>query len=148
VLEAARVYRLTRADWIIASGGVLNERDEPDGRIIRDALARLNVPTSRILVEADSRTTRDQAVLVAPILRSIAAERVIIVTSDVHMPRALWAFRAVGVTAIPAIAPDPHRADPLGSRLLPSSHGLGRSKQVSHELVGIAYYTVRRWLAF
>ncbi len=46
VLEAIRVFKMTDAAWIIASGGLLRptEFDEPNGRTMRDALVRSGVP--------------------------------------------------------------------------------------------------------
>ena len=145
VLEAARVFNLTHAEWLISSGGTLNERQERDAITMRDQLIRLGIPTARIVVESDSQTTHEQAVLVAPILRSIGAEQYVLVTSDIHMPRSLGAFRAYGVRAVPAVAPATPSSDPLSQRLIPSVLGLNRSQQVAHEIFGITYYFARGW---
>ena len=145
VLEAARVFTMTHADWIISSGGRLDDRDEPDGIVMRDQLVRIGIPSDRIVVETQSKTTHEQAVLVGPMLKSLGAEHVVLVTSDVHMPRSLGAFRVSGIQAVPAIAPSTAADDPLPRRILPSNEGLSRSRQVVHEIVGIMYYAVRGW---
>jgi len=56
---------------------------------------------------AARRTTHDEAVLVAPMLKRLGVQRTILVTSAIHMPRSLGTFRAAGVDAIPAPALDP-----------------------------------------
>jgi uncharacterized SAM-binding protein YcdF (DUF218 family) len=145
VLEAARVFNMTHAEWLIASGGTLDDRQERDAIVMRDELVQIGIPAARIVLEAESRSTHEQAVLVAPMLKSLGAERVILVTSDVHMPRSLGAFRAYGVQAIPAIAPATGASDPLRRRIVPTVNGLWRSRQVSHELFGIIYYRLRGW---
>ena len=145
VLEASRVFGMTHADWIISSGGNLDPRQEKDAVTMRDQLVRIGVPADRILLEADSQTTHDQAVLVAPMLHRLGAQQVILVTSDIHMPRSLGTFRASDVNAIPAIAPNTVANAPLVKRFLPSVEGFERSQQVEHELVGIPYYAVRGW---
>ena len=145
VLEAARVFNLTHAEALIASGGTLDDRQERDAITMRDQLARLGIPPDRILVEPASRTTHEQAVLVAPMLKSLGADRVVLVTSDIHMLRSLGAFRAYGVNATPATAPSTRASDPLSVRLFPSSFGLDRSRAVSHEVFGMAYYVARGW---
>jgi len=145
VLEAARVFNLTHAEWLIASGGTLDPRQERDAYPMRDELIRIGIPPARIVVEADSRTTHEQAVIVAPMLKRLGAERVILVTSDIHMRRSIGAFRAYGVDAVPAIAPATHGQDPPSERLLPTVTGLWRSHDVSHEIFGILYYVARGW---
>jgi uncharacterized SAM-binding protein YcdF (DUF218 family) len=147
VLEAARVFNMTHADWVIPSGGRLDPRQERDGVTDRDQLVRIGVPADRIIVESESKTTHEQAVLVAPILKSLGATGVVLVTSDIHMPRSLGAFRAYGIHAVPAIAPSTHASDPLSKRVLPNIEGLMRSQQVTHEVAGITYYMLRGWWA-
>jgi uncharacterized SAM-binding protein YcdF (DUF218 family) len=147
VLETARVFRLTNADWVISSGGLVDPRDQddPSGLTMRDALVRLGVPAERIIVEIESRNTHDEAVVVAAILAKLGAEHTVLVTSDVHMRRSLGTFRAQGVDAIPAIAR--HRQDTemwLG-RFIPSEAGLDETGAVAHEILGLAYYAVRGW---
>ena len=112
---------------------------------MRDAMIRFGVPASRILVEDRSRTTRDEAVLIAPMLRSLNVDHVILVTSDFHMRRSLGAFRAVGIPAIPAIARDPFLSYPWSRWILPSSHGFELTSAVVHEVGGIGFYAARGW---
>ena len=112
---------------------------------MRDQLVRLGIPSSRIVVESESKTTHEQAVLVAPMLKSLGAEQYVLVTSDIHMPRSLGAFRAYGVRAVPAVAPATPSSDPLSVRLIPSVVGLNRSQQVAHEVFGLSYYFARGW---
>lgn len=145
VVEAARVFRLTHAATIISSGGTLDPRSQRDGIAMRDALVRIGVPADRIVLEIESRTTHDEAVLIAPMLRTLGAEHVVLVTSDVHMKRSLGAFRAYGVEAIPAIAPSTVATDRLAKQIRPSPEGLERSSEVAHELIGIPYYVLNGW---
>ena len=53
---------------------------------------QLGVPNSAIRLERDSRTTRENAAHVKPILQALGAHRVLLVTSAMHMPRALKTF--------------------------------------------------------
>ena len=145
VLETWRVFRLIDPAWIISSGGSPDPAspDEPSGPVMRDALIALGVPGGRIKIESLSRTTSEEAVLLSPVLHSLGIERLVIVTSDVHMRRSLGAFRAQGWDAIPAIARDPGATRPRAERWSPTSAGLLLSGQVVHELLGIPYYWVR-----
>ena len=145
VLEAARVFALVSPDWIISSGGADVPDDVPSGEVMRDALVQLGVPPARIALEVSSRTTHDEAVLVAPMLKRLGIQRTILVTSATHMPRSLGTFRAVGVDAIPAPALDPGARQSARRRWLPSARGLAYSALVLHECAGLVYYRARGW---
>jgi uncharacterized SAM-binding protein YcdF (DUF218 family) len=146
-LEAVRVFRLVDAQWVISSGGKVHPDDphEASGITMRDALVALGVPAARLIVETESRNTHDEAVIIAPMLRHLDVEHVVLVTSGTHMRRSLGAFRAQGIRAIPAIARDPYAALSWSDWILPSDMGLWKSSSVIHEIVGLAYYTARGW---
>ena len=147
VVETLRVFRMTDAAWVIASGGLVNPDDfnEPNGRTMRDALARSGVPASRLLVETESTNTHDEAVIVRDMLKALAVRHVILVTSDIHMRRSLGTFRAQGITAVPAIARQDPGAMPWFAWIVPTEGGIDHAADVWHELLGLLYYFVRGW---
>src|SRR5260221_6322920 len=146
-LEAARVAGLLPDALVISSGGNLpSQRDKaPSGTMMRDLLVNLGVSPARILVENDSRDTHDEAVIVQEMLRARGIAHVVLVTSDVHMRRSLGVFRALGMRAIPAIAPNPYFDGSWAEWLTPSRAGLDFTNGVAHELIGIPYYWWRGW---
>jgi len=144
VLEAARVFDLVHADWIISSGGALHD-EMPSATVMRDALVQLGVPGKQIVLESSSHDTHDEALLIAPMLKSLRVQRTILVTSAIHMPRSLGTFRAAGVDAIPAPVREPAASLPRIQRWSPTAPGLLFSSQLAHEFIGIAYYRVRGW---
>ena len=147
VLEALRVYRLVNAAWIISSGGK-GPRDAPadaSSVAMQAMLVQSGVPAERIILESGSKNTYDQAVLIAPMLRARRPRATVLVTSAEHMRRAMGAFRAAGIEAIPAIAPDARFRIPLIDRVTPKSFALDFTGEVLHELVGIPYYWARGW---
>ena len=146
-LEAVRVFRLIDAEWVISSGGRAypDDPNEASGITMRDTMVALGIPAARLLVETDSRSTHDEAVIVAPMLRNLDVEHVVLVTSGTHMRRSLGAFRAQGIRAIPAIARDPLAAIAWSDWVLPSNLGLWKSSSVIHEIMGLVYYTARGW---
>ena len=147
VLEAVRVFRLIEPAWIISSGGnpEPDEVGEPSGVTMKSELVRFGVPASRIRLEAASRNTHDEAVLVTPMLRELGAAQVVLVTAETHMPRSLGAFRAQGWRPIPATAPTSTEWTPLLLRFIPSGRGLEYSSELARELLGIPYYWLRGW---
>jgi uncharacterized SAM-binding protein YcdF (DUF218 family) len=147
VLEASRVYKHAEGATVISSGGSPHpeRRSTPTGETMRDALVTLGVPRDRIQIETTSKTTRDEAVVVASMLSDQHTEQVILVTSESHMRRALGAFRAAGVNAIPAVAREFPEDVTLNRLLLPSEEGLAVASINAHELLGWAYYWIRGW---
>lgn len=146
ILEARRVFRTTAATWIVSSGGSPKlPRTEMPGETMRDELVRLGVPRERILVETESLDTHQEAVTIAPMLRSLGVEHLVLVTSAVHMRRSVGAFRAQGWFAIPAVAPDPGLGGTWSEWLVPSRGSLLLSSGLAHELVGLPYYWMRGW---
>jgi uncharacterized SAM-binding protein YcdF (DUF218 family) len=148
VLEAARVYRMIDPAILISSGW--DPRPEnlqaPTAETMRDALVMLGVPAERIVVEMASRTTREEAVVIAPMLKAQRVEQVILVTGETHMRRALGTFRAAGVDAIPAIAQEFLRGRTSFTEMaVPSEVGLWLGSANTHELLGSVYYRLRGW---
>ena len=145
VLEAARVHRLLKEPWLISSGGTARPDGETSAATMKSALVQLGVSPERILLESTSRDTHEEAVLVAPMLRRLGAERFALVTTRVHMVRAEAAFRAQGLMPIPAIVPDDAPLRRWWIYLMPTFDGLEDSGDVFHELIGLLYYGMRGW---
>lgn len=148
VLEALRIYRQVTDGVIVSSGGPPDVAPDatPDSVLMRDALVARGVQTERVILESESRNTHDQAVRVAAMLRGLRADRIVLVTSASHMKRALGAFRAQGVVAIPAAARNPLATMAPLQRIIPSQAGLSASSALAHELAGLTYYASRGWL--
>jgi uncharacterized SAM-binding protein YcdF (DUF218 family) len=147
-LEAARVFRLVNPAVVISSGGNPHPHRPmvPGGEAMREHLVALGVPVDRILVETESDTTRDEALIVDRMLKAQAIEQVILVTSETHMRRSLAVFRSVGIEATPAIAQEFLRGEATWpDLLLPSQKGLDQGSQNAHEVLGLAYYWLRGW---
>jgi len=147
VAEAARVFRTINPAWVVVSGGGLDPYKDAGATslMMREALVALGVPADVIKLESKSRNTHDESVLIAAMLHQLRVERVVLVTSDVHMRRSIAAFRAQGWDAIPAIAPDPRLTLPALRRWYPTDDGLSLSAEVVHELAGMPYYRLRGW---
>jgi len=147
VIEAARVFRTMDAPWIVSSGGAAVGRDMvPESETMKTALIQLGVPADRILLESTSRITRDQAVLTAAILRDLGVRSFVLVTSDLHMRRALATFRHEGLQPVPAVARDPLDSQWIGLEWLPTQQGMEFAQEIAHEYVGLAWYKVRGWI--
>jgi uncharacterized SAM-binding protein YcdF (DUF218 family) len=149
-LEAARVFHMTQAALVIASGGAGGEsgRGVPESTVIRHVLEANGVPEERILEESSASSTREEALALAEMLKAREVGRVILVTSPTHMRRALGALAAVGVEAIGSSSSEHSGSRRLAaSPFLPSESALGDSRQVMREVMGLVYYALRGWLS-
>jgi uncharacterized SAM-binding protein YcdF (DUF218 family) len=142
VREAARVYDLVDPEWVIASGGRLesDEPDSPTGIAMRQALIDQGVVADRILLMTEARNTYEEATALKPLLRRIGADYAVLVTSSVHMRRAMGTFKAGGVSVIPAIARNTSLDSDWSDWWLPSESGLQEAGAIAHEYVGIVEY--------
>jgi uncharacterized SAM-binding protein YcdF (DUF218 family) len=78
-------------------------------------------------------------------LRTLDAQHVILVTSEIHMRRSLGTFRAQGIRTVPAIAREPPPSMPWIAWLAPTEGGLNLASDVWHEIFGLGYYAARGW---
>jgi len=147
--HAARLFHAGRAPRILLSGGRTPGRGpgiteaEAGAVFLRD----LGVPDSAIQLEIAALTTRDNAVRVAEVLEQQQLERVLLVTSALHMRRSMEAFRAVGLEPIPLATDFEVRPAPALRlrRWLPSASALADSTRAFHEYIGLIAYRIRGW---
>jgi len=134
--------RLARATGLplFLSGGVVDGA-EAEARVMQRAL-RTEFGLEARWLETRSRTTEENARESVPMLRALGLGRVILVTSAVHMPRAVAEFRAAGLEVIPAPV-GASEGYPHGVRAwLPSATALARSQAALYELAGRAVATL------
>ncbi len=142
-MEAARVYRLLGSPMVLVTGGIVvdGQQRDPESVVMSAGLVQLGVPRERIILETRSRTTMEQAVNSAGILRSRGIRRFVLVTDSEHMPRALSAFRAQGLDPVPSVALLRCTTPPaLIYRLRPSFEAYLQSDRVCYEYLARLYY--------
>jgi uncharacterized SAM-binding protein YcdF (DUF218 family) len=106
---------------------------------MQEFLVCQGVPAQAILLEPDSRSTRENALFTRRLLGD-APGRKVLLTSDYHTFRAYRAFRKAGLTVLPRPFPDVlKRANAWQSRW-PIFLGLAT------ETLKIGYYWARGWI--
>lgn len=148
VWHASRIYHAGKAPLVVISGGRLawlGERTS-EAEAMKDFLEDLGVPLDAILIEDRSASTRENAVFTAELVSERGIGRVLLVTSALHMRRALATFHAAGVDAIPAAAdfevvPEPNHV----LRWLPDAAALADSTRALKEYLGLWIYQWRGW---
>ncbi|MGH8081828.1 MAG: YdcF family protein [Lysobacter sp.] len=138
VATAARAWHAQRAPTILLSGGPNGtSRGVSEARIMADVLAKLGVPADAMVLDENSGNTHQNAEHSARVANEHGWKRVILVTSAMHMPRALRWFQRTGLPALPlapAEAPPPlNAAEPWQ----PSAQALNNSAQSLREYAGL-----------
>lgn len=135
----ARAWLAGRAPVVILSGGGDNggESDATEARRMAHAIGRLGVPESVLLLEDRSRNTRDNARYTAALADQHGFRRVLLVTSSLHMPRAVLQFNNENVDVIPVPVPERARRDRWSQRWIPSRSALWRSGRAIKEFGAI-----------
>jgi uncharacterized SAM-binding protein YcdF (DUF218 family) len=148
VFETARLYRLVDPAWVVATGGggETDDQARPESELMRDELARLQVPADRILVESTSRTTDEQVANVARLLahRGLGGP-ILVVTTGAHMPRVMKLFHDQRIKAIPSVSPELRYDDGRTAwrRWYPSAAALRGSESAIYEYLARGYAAVR-----
>ena len=149
LLHTFRLYKAQKAPIIIISGGNVFPQGDlaSEASYIEDILVEWGIPRSAILFEGKSRNTYENAVETFKVLREEKIDTILLVTSSLHMPRAIATFRSAGIDAIPSSSSIAVR--PMQPGILdwwPSLSGLGKIQAVMHENLGIFVYRVRGWI--
>lgn len=156
VLYGAELYRRGKAPQIICTGdvgtGAIGPR--PEAEDMAELLRMIGIPDSAIVLETKAQNTHEHAVNLCPIFEERKIQRVLLVTTAMHMPRSIGVFRhscpAVEyvpaptdfrVTSGPPVPWYRYLIDPL-----PTPQSLAEFTGASHEYIGLIYYWVRGWL--
>lgn len=112
----------------------------PESAVLARFAEHLGVPATSIVAERRSQTTWENALRLHE--QMPALRRIRLVSSPLHLPRALYAFRAAGFDA----CPDPSRSDYVRMQgigwFLPQSSALAKSEAALHEIVGAVVYAL------
>ena len=136
VWQAARLYKAGKASLIVLSGG-----SDPDYSVMTEAeamqvfLRDLGVPDSAMLLEIQSRNTQQNAENSARLLHARRLHRILLVTSALHMERALGQFERQDLEVIPAVTDrEAGLPPPRPWRYLPDAEALSASARALKEL--------------
>lgn len=140
---AAKLHRMTGLP-IIPSGGDPAEQGPAEATIAKKILEEaFKIPIQHI--EAESRTTWENAKFSARLLQQLGIKRILLVTHASHMPRALYSFQQAGIEVIAApthFQPPPQDRVPL-LKFLPHAYASGDTYTALHEYLGIIWYWLK-----
>lgn len=101
--ETAAAYRELGNVSIIVTGADPVKVGITEAEVMRQMLTKEGVPEASIFLEPQADNTVQNAIYSAPILKSLGACHVVLVSSDFHLPRALYTFEAVFEALAPGV---------------------------------------------
>ena len=132
---AARLFHAGKAPVMVLSGGSNPQVSATsEARAMREFAVDLGIPIGAMLLEEQSRNTRENARFTAELLRPSA--HILLVTSALHMHRAKALFETNGFTVTPAPADHEARTRFGAVDWLPDAEALDGSARAIKELVG------------
>ena len=145
----ARIANTEPALRLLVAGGALKSITEAD--MIATYWISQGIDNTRIIREARSSSTRENALFVAELLADETLQGPVrLVTSALHMPRALNAFRTVldsrGIEVCPVSVDREALSDiPLWASM-PQTTALVKFDKWLHEVVALAIYRLQGWI--
>ncbi len=154
IIHAAQLYKQGKAPKILVTGGriELAGAETSEASDMSQLLQFMGIPPEDILLEPEAYNTRENALYSQAILKEEGLEKILLVTSAMHMPRSLKIFRKLGMDVTPAAAdfligqserPQTSRARLIS--LLPESENLLFVSRAIKEYIGLFVYRLRGW---
>lgn len=160
VLYTASLYKSGKGAHILLSGGnisSLNEDSTTPAEEMASILTDIGVPEESLWLENSSQNTYENALYSKEILAENDVERILLVTSALHMPRAVALFEKQGLEVIPipvdfTITENKSSRSSSNSTLgkiidvIPQVSNLSQTTYAIKEYVGIFIYKLQGWL--
>ncbi|MDR3577412.1 MAG: YdcF family protein [Anaerolineaceae bacterium] len=160
VIYSAEIYKEGKAPYILLSGGSISWLDNRTSSTPASEMAALletmGVPNNALWLQTASQNTHEDAVYSLQMLKQKGVKRILLVTSAMHMPRAMALFKNHGIEVIPA--PTDYTVtqaawDDLMSlnvqsiliNIIPDTSSISLTSNVLKEYIGILVYHLEGW---
>ena len=154
ILYGSWLYKQGKAPLLLVSGGRADwygEGGNPESEDMAAIAIAMGVPRSAILQEPDSLNTRENAVNTKRILSQKGINKILLVTSALHMPRSMAIFRKLGFEAIAAptdffvVQNENSKGWAISLDLLPNADALKNTTNAIKEYIGLLVYQMSGW---
>jgi uncharacterized SAM-binding protein YcdF (DUF218 family) len=144
-VNGIRIFKQSRAKLLVLSGAGEEDNGEGDAEIMKNLAVTLGIPADKIITEQKSRNTFEHVLEFASIFPPTTQIHIGVVTSAIHMPRSVQAFRRKFLKD--AIVPIPvgYIYSPIKFRIkyfVPSTEAFSKSCYAMHEWIGIFWYKI------
>lgn len=160
-LYAAWLYHQGKAPHLLLSGGSVFPdtfmAEPPEAEDMLTIMRMLSVPEEAIWLETESRNSYENALYSRPLLEDKGIRTILLVTSAIHMPRAVALFEKQGFLVIPLptdfavtergwqSVTSPTLLAQFGN-VLPTVENLQLTTGAMKEYIGIMVYRLQGWL--
>ena len=110
------------------------------------ALVAAGVRPERIVEESGSRNTREHARMLQPLLETHRVRRFVLVTSPVHMRRALAVFRLEGIEPVPSVSLNRSEYLTPPPLWVPNDESRQLSNAAAYDYAAWVYYWWNGWV--
>lgn len=160
IIHAAELYHAGKAPVILLSGGSIDWLPESSGSPAQQMaviLQMLDVPQEALWLDTKSLNTYENALCSREILEEHGIQKVLLVTSAMHMPRSVALFEKQGIEVIPAPADFTVTEEGWNNlytasletaliSIFPNASSLSLTTNVLKEYFGMAVYRMRGWI--
>ena len=149
VRKAANLQRIGKGRLIIVAAGnqPWMQFSQTEAQAIEVLLVEWGVPATAIVLDGESRNTRENALNSARLLEQHRCGKPLLVTSAAHMPRSVAAFQKVGVDVFP-VSTDVRVINTPNLTVmdfLPDAGALKMTTDAMREWIGQKVYQLRGW---
>lgn len=148
LLQAIELYKrgyIKKILFVGGSGSIIY-KDVKEGVLVERYLLTLGIPPEDILIENESRNTRENALFSKEVLKQSLPQvnKFLLITSAFHMRRSMGCFKKVGIPV------EPYSTDRFSGKrkfvidhcLIPNAGVLASWDALTHELVGFIAYKI------
>lgn len=154
ILYSSWLYKQGKAPLMIVTGGRaewLGDGGNPESEDMAAIAEFMGVPPNAIIQESQSFNTRDNAINTKEILDKKGINKILLVTSALHMPRSMEIFRKVGIESIAvptdflSVQNENNKGFAGVLELLPSVDALRNTTNAIKEYIGLLIYQLAGW---
>ena len=140
LIEGIRIHRELPSSKLLLSGGAVFD-PVPEADTMTAVAKMLGVSPDDMVLESNSQDTGQQSKLVQGIVQN---DRCVLVTSAIHMPRAMLVFEQKGLKPIPAPTDfgDWMRKENSPNQFFPRANELRKVEAAVHEYLGLLWARV------
>jgi uncharacterized SAM-binding protein YcdF (DUF218 family) len=143
LVQGVRIYKLLPGSKMIGSGYSSDPNSPAQALVLRGAGISLGVPDSNFLVQSSPSNTREEAMSYRKLFGT--QHPLVLVTSAIHMPRAVYYFQSQGLHPLPAPANYMVKPNPVkpSKKWIPSINNLNFLNAALREWAGILEFKWR-----
>lgn len=147
LIQAIELYKKGKIKKLFFSGGSgsITYPGIKEAPHIKTILLRVGIPDSCVIIEGESKNTRENAAFSQPFLeKKIPNEKFLLITSAFHMRRAVCCFKKTGIEVTPFSVDRKSgpRKFTLDNLFIPDVNSLYEWSNLIHEWVGYITYKI------